>query len=306
MKRILLTGVDGQVGRELKNVLAPLGEVIGVDRKTLDLSQPDQILQVLAVTQPELIVNAAAYTAVDKAETEVGLALAINATAPTIMAEEASRLGIALIHLSTDYVFDGKKNTPYTEQDQPNPLSAYGQSKLAGELGIQTAGDRHIILRTAWVYGRFGKSNFVKTMLRLGAERQDVRVVADQIGSPTWAQDIAQAIGHFTAPLIDVQISAEPSQLHKPLSGIYHLTNSGVASWYDFAVAIFEEARLLGFPLKVERIIPITTIDYPTPAQRPAYSVLASHKITDVLGTYPPHWRHSLRQMLKALSVQVT
>jgi dTDP-4-dehydrorhamnose reductase len=305
MKRILLTGVDGQVGQELKNVLAPLGEVIGVDRKTLDLSQPDQMLQVLATTQPELIVNAAAYTAVDKAETEVDLALAVNATAPTIMAAEAARLGIALIHLSTDYVFDGKKNTPYVEQDQPNPLGAYGRSKLAGELGIQAAGGQHIILRTAWVYGKFGKSNFVKTMLRLGADRQEVRVVADQIGSPTWSEDIAQAISHFTAHLIN-GLPTEPEQLQKPLSGVYHLTNSGVASWYDFAVAIFEEARLLGFPLKVERIVPITTLDYPTPAQRPAYSVLASHKIAEVLGTYPPHWRQSLRQMLKSLSIQAT
>ncbi|MHC5726910.1 MAG: SDR family oxidoreductase, partial [Nostoc sp.] len=172
-----------------------------------------------------------------------------------------------------------------------NPLSVYGKTKLAGEEAIRETCAHHLILRTAWVYGIFGKSNFVKTMLRLGAERQELRVVADQIGSPTWAQDIATVIAEIIP------------QLTPKISGTYHYTNSGVASWYDFAVAIFEEAQQLGFPLKVERIVPITTAEYPTPARRPGYSVLACEKISAILGTYPPHWRQRLRQMLTDLKI---
>lgn len=293
MSRILITGINGQVGQELQRTLTPLGEVIGVGRQTLDLAQPDRIRQVIGEIKPDLIVNAAAYTAVDKAETETELAKSINAVAPTIIAEEAQRLGAALIHLSTDYVFDGQKNTPYLEEDATHPLGIYGQSKLAGEEGVQEVGGRHIILRTAWVYGTYGKVNFVKTMLRLGAEREKIRVVADQVGSPTWTGDITKAI----ASLLE-QLSQEPGQQSLP-TGIYHFTNSGIASWYDFAVAIFEEAKQLGYSLKVQRVVPIKTSEYPTPAQRPAYSVLSSDKISKlVLGTHPPHWRQGLRQML--------
>ena len=301
MRRILLTGLNGQVGQELQRTLAPLGEVIGAGRETLDLAQPASIRQSISTVSPDVIVNAAAYTAVDKAETETELAHAINAVAPQILAEEAQRLGAALIHISTDYVFDGRKNTPYTEDDATNPLSVYGKSKLLGEEGIRKIGVsatahselRHIILRTAWVYGTYGKSNFVKTMLRLFAEREEVRVVADQVGTPTWARDIAEAI----ATLLP-QLSPEQAQ-EAPITGIYHFTNSGVASWYDFAIAIFEEAKLLGFPLKVQRIVPITTAEYPTPAQRPAYSVLSGKKVSVALGTHPPYWRDALRQMLQ-------
>jgi dTDP-4-dehydrorhamnose reductase len=301
MKRILLTGADGQLGQELKRTLVPLGEIIGVGRQTLDLTQPDRIRQTISELKPDLIVNAAAYTAVDKAETEVELAKLINAIAPTIMAEEQARHGGALIHVSTDYVFDGRKNTPYSEEDAPNPLGVYGQSKLAGEEGIQKVSVaeqsahsdfRYIILRTAWVYGSYGKTNFVKTMLRLGAEREEIRVVADQVGTPTWACDIASSIA------ILGQLVGEPSP---SLSGIYNFTNSGVASWYDFAIAIFEEAKQLGFELKVQRVVPITTSEYPTPATRPAYSVLAGQKISAVLGSHPSHWRQGLRQMLAEL-----
>jgi dTDP-4-dehydrorhamnose reductase len=334
MTRILLTGVDGQLGQELQRTLASLGEVIGVGRKTMDLAQPDRIRQVIGELKPDLIVNAAAYTAVDKAETETELAKSINAIAPTIMAREQERIGGVLIHVSTDYVFDGRNNTPYTENDAPNPLSVYGQSKLAGEEGIQQKSAfeaspsplRHIILRTAWVYGTHGKSNFVKTMLRLGGERDEIRVVADQVGTPTWTGELARAIyalakrciseaapQELAEPLsaaqiesgganatVGQQLASEPAQ-PSPLPGIYHFTNSGVASWYDFAVAIFEEAKQLGFPLKVQRVVPITTSQYPTPAQRPAYSVLSNEKISAVLGTHPPHWRQGLRQMLAEL-----
>ena len=295
MRRILLTGCTGQLGQELQRTLAPLGEVIGDERSTMDLSQDTSIRQRLVEVKPDVIVNAAAYTAVDKAETETELAGAVNAIAPTVMAEEASRLGATLIHVSTDYVFDGGKNTPYTEDDAPNPIGVYGRTKLEGEEGIRKTCTNHLILRTAWVYGTFGKVNFVKTMLRLFAEREEVRVVADQVGSPTWAADLAQAIATLLS-----QTNQEPGQPSLPM-GTYHYTNSGVASWYDFAVAIFEEAKLLGFSLKVQKIVPIATADYPTPAKRPAYSVLSGKKITALLGSHPPHWRQALRQMLLEL-----
>jgi len=286
MSRILLTGADGQLGQELQQTLAPLGEVIAVTRQELDLSQGEHIRQLVQQVRPSIIVNSAAYTAVDKAESEVDLAQAVNGTAPTIMAEEAEKIAALLLQVSTDYVFDGKKNTPYLETDLTYPLSSYGKSKLAGEMGIQQVTDNYLILRTAWVYGVYGKGNFVKTMLRLGQDREELRVVADQVGSPSWAKDIAEAIAQL---------------LQSETTGIYHFTNSGVVSWYDFAIAIFEEARALGFPLKVQKVIPITTADYPTPAVRPAYSVLSGKKITDILGDYPPYWRDSLRKMLKQL-----
>lgn len=290
MRRILITGSNGQLGFELQRSLAPVADVIAASRDRLDLSQPASIRQVVQEVKPDMIVSAGAYTAVDKAESEPELAIAVNATGAGVLAEEAQRLGAPLIHVSTDYVFDGESSRPYLETDPTNPLGVYGQSKLAGEEAIRKAGGHSIILRTAWVYGVGGKSNFVKTMLRLGAEREEIRVVSDQVGSPTWTGDLAGAI----AQLI--------SQMNPDLSGTYHYTNSGVASWYDLAVAIFEEARLLGFPLKVERVVPIATAQYPTPARRPAYSVLSCAKITADLGTYPPHWRQALRKMLQELS----
>jgi dTDP-4-dehydrorhamnose reductase len=286
------------VGQELQRTLAPLGEVIGVGRDTMDLAKPDSIRQAIREASPDVIVNAAAYTAVDKAETETELAFSINAVAPTVMAEEAQRLGAALFHISTDYVFDGRKNTPYIEEDATNPLCVYGQSKLEGEEGIRKTCDRHIILRTAWVYGTHGKSNFVKTMLRLFAERDEVRVVADQVGTPTWAGDIASATRALLPQLLQ-EHGLDSNPVSTP-TGTYHFTNSGVASWYDFAVAIFEEAKQLGNEnLKVQRIVPITTPEYPTPAQRPAYSVLSGKKVSAALGTHPPQWRQGLRQMLQ-------
>ena len=291
-KLILLIGSNGQLGKELQQILPYYGDIISVERPTVDLAQPDTLRNVIRSKQPQIIINAAAYTAVDKAESEPELATAINAIAPLIIAQESQKLGAFLIHISTDYVFDGNWYRPYQETDATNPLSIYGKTKLAGEEAIQETCVHHLILRTAWVYGTYGKSNFVKTMLRLGAERQEIRVVADQIGSPTWAQDIATVI----AQLIP--------QLTPEVSGRCHYTNSGIASWYDFAVAIFEEAQQLGFPLKVERIVPITTAEYPTPARRPAYSVLACEKISAILETHPPHWRQRLRQMLRDLKIE--
>ena len=283
MKTILLTGATGQVGQELQKTLVPLGKITAVTRQDLDLTKPELISSAIAEVKPEIIINAAAYTAVDKAETEPELAKAVNGIAPTIIAEEAQKLGATLVHISTDYIFDGKNYTPYTEEDQPNPIGIYGESKLIGEEGVRNNCDRHIILRTAWVYGSRGHGNFVKTMLRLGAEREELRVVADQIGSPTWSYDIADAITQLVS---------------NSAMGTYNFSSSGVASWYDFAVAIFSEAKQLDFPVKIKQIIPITTAEYPTPAQRPAYSVLSKVKITQTLGNYPPYWQESLQKML--------
>ncbi|MEG4489198.1 dTDP-4-dehydrorhamnose reductase [Microcoleus sp. D2_18a_B4] len=284
--KILLAGGSGQLAQELQPILLSSGEVIAVDRTRLDLSQPESIRQAMAEIQPDLVVNGGAYTAVDKAESEPELANAINGIAPGIIAEECEKLGASLIHFSTDYVFDGSHGSPYLETDSTNPLGSYGKSKLAGEEAIRKAGNRHIIIRTAWVYGNGGKGNFVKTMLRLGKEREEIRVVADQIGSPTWTGDLSAA----TSQIIPL--------LGQESFGTYQYTNSGVCSWYDFAIAIFEEAATLGLPLKVQRVIPITTAEYPTPAKRPAFSVLSTVKISALLGTYPPHWRQGLRQML--------
>lgn len=302
MKRILLIGQDGQVGQELQKTLTPLGELIGVGRQQLDLAHPELIQQLIEQAAPSLVVNAAAYTAVDKAESEPELAYAINAAAPKQMAEAAQRLGVPLIHISTDYVFDGCKSTPYTEIDPTHPLGVYGQSKLEGEAEIQQVHDQnpafqYIILRTAWVYGVYGKGNFVKTMLRLGAEREELRVVADQVGTPTWAAEIAKAITALSSRFLTPSLDEDPAKL----SGIYHFTNSGITSWYDFAVAIFEEAKSLGVPLKLKRVIPITTAEYPTPTQRPAYSALANQKIQAILNSPSPQWRQGLRQMLTEL-----
>ena len=289
MTRILLTGITGQVGQELQQTLASLGEVVSVGRDRVDFSQPDAVQQVMETVKPAIVVNAAAYTAVDKAESEPDLTKLVNAVSPGILAKAASRIDAGLIHISTDYVFDGTQSSPYLETDATNPLGVYGSTKLAGEAAVRAECERHFIIRTAWVYGAKGKGNFVKTMLRLGADREELRVVTDQIGAPTWSKDLAEAIAQLTP-----QLSADTI-------GTYHYTNSGVCSWYDFAIAIFEEAQQLGFPLKIQRVIPITTPEYPTPAKRPAFSVLSLKKTSTLLGTHPPYWRQSLRMMLKEL-----
>jgi dTDP-4-dehydrorhamnose reductase len=288
MIKILLIGITGQVGQELQQTLPAIGEVIGVGRQSLDLSQPEQIQQTIAEIQPDIVVNAAAYTAVDKAESEFDLAMAINANAPKAIAIAAQDIGAKVLHISTDYVFNGQNHTPYLESDPTEPLGVYGKSKLLGEIAVQEHCDHHLILRTAWVYGSRGHGNFVKTMLRLGQDREELKVVADQIGSPSWSYDIALAI----TQLLDKSAADES------INGTYHFTNSGVASWYDLAVATFDEAKQLGFPLKIEQVLPITTSEFPTPTQRPAYSVLSKAKISEALGIHPPYWRDSLTKML--------
>jgi dTDP-4-dehydrorhamnose reductase len=291
--KILLIGSQGQVGSELSKMLPRIGNVICTGRQQLDLTNVAQIRDLIQSIKPHIIVNSAAYTAVDQAESESELAAQINAIAPQTIAEESQKLGSILIHLSTDYVFDGQKNTPYRETDLTNPLGVYGKSKLAGEENIKATNGRFLILRTAWVYGVYGKGNFAKTMLRLGAEREQLKVVMDQIGCPTCAEDIAKVITSIIPQLLD----------KKDLAEIYHFTNLGVCSWYDFAVNIFRQAQRLNYPLKIQEVMPITTAEYPTPAQRPAYSVLSTRKLSNDFNFYPNYWQDSLEKTLKKLLV---
>ncbi|MEM7554372.1 MAG: dTDP-4-dehydrorhamnose reductase [Cyanobacteria bacterium P01_A01_bin.84] len=289
MNTVLLIGSTGQIGTELQLTLSWKFIVYPVTRSVANLTELDTLCQIIRDVKPHIIINAAAYTAVDKAEREPDLAETINAQAPAAIAREAKKLGAFFIHISTDYVFDGKANRPYRETDPTRPINVYGKTKLAGEKAIRKLCPNHLILRTAWVYGSFGKSNFVKTMLKLGAEKEEVRVVADQTGSPTWSRDIAVAITQLA------------EQISPSIVGTYHFTNSGIASWYDFAVAIFDYTNQLGKNLKVEKVTPITTVEYPTPALRPHYSVLDCAKIYQILGTHPAHWQQSLKQMLAQL-----
>ena len=283
--KILLTGATGQVGYELERSLQSLGEVVALDRAQLDLSDLDQVRDVLRAVRPGLIVNPAAYTAVDKAESEPALAYRINAEAPAVMAAEARLLGAAMVHYSTDYVFDGTKQGPYVETDATGPLNVYGSSKLAGEQAIAAAGIAHLILRTSWVYGMRGK-NFLLTMLRLAKERDELRVVADQHGAPTWSRTIADT----TATLLAQARAGGPSWWQEH-SGIYHLSAEGETTWHGFTAAIVAEAGINC------RILPIPSAEYPTPAQRPVNSLMSSEKLMSGLCTLP-EWQHALRLCL--------
>ena len=282
--KILLTGCAGQLGRELKRSLASLGELVACDRGLLDLADPDALRTAVRRIAPSVIVNAAAYTAVDKAETETGLANAINAAAPALLADEARRLGAFLIHYSTDYVFDGTKATPYLEEDAATPLSAYGHSKRQGELAIAASDARHLILRTSWVYGLHG-ANFMKTMLRLGRERDELRVVGDQFGAPTWTRHLADA----TALVLSRREMAE---------GLYHFAAAGETSWHGSAEAIFAEAQAAGLLEKSPTVHRITTAEYPLPAPRPTNSRLDCTRFSRDSGLTLPHWRTGLADCL--------
>ncbi len=276
MRRILLTGGQGQVGWELRRTLMTLGEVVAPDRKTLDLADPDSIRRAVQDIRPTLIVNAAAYTAVDRAEEERDLAMRVNGITPGILAEEAGRSGAAIVHYSTDYVFDGTRDAPYTESDGPNPLNVYGRTKLAGERAIQQAGVPHLILRTSWVYGGRGR-NFLLTIRKLAQEREELRVVSDQIGAPTWSRLIAET----TTQMLTV---AGETWVHPQRGGVYHLAAGGETSWYGFAKIILESVN------SKTRLTAISSSEYPTAAARPLNSRLSTGRLARDFGLEMPGW----------------
>ncbi len=292
--RILLLGGNGQVGRALRRALPALGEVLVATRDgaggelAADFDAPQALPGLVARIAPDVVVNAAAHTAVDRAEAEPEAAFRANAEAPAALARGCAATGALLVHYSTDYVFDGRSARPYREDDATAPLGVYGASKLAGEEAIRASGARHAILRTAWVYAAHGR-NFLRTMLRLAAEREELRVVADQVGAPTPAAWIADATGQLLRQGV-------------PASGTWHLTAAGETSWHGFAQAIMDEAQAAGLLARRPRVLPITTAEYPTPARRPAYSVLDTARLRAEFGIVPPAWRDGLRATVRELA----
>jgi len=283
--RILITGKNGQVGTELSRLYHSDSEVVLTGRDECDLTSEQSVRNAVRQVKPAVIINAAAYTAVDQAETESSLCFSINAEAPRVLAEEAARLDALLIHYSTDYVFNGEKSEAYLETDPLAPLGVYGQSKAAGEAAITAAGRRYLVLRTSWVYGAHGR-NFLRTMLRLGAERSELRVVDDQVGAPTSAAAIAAATARV---------------LEKPgPAGIYHMTAAGSTSWCGFARTIFSAVTLNARP----QVQPIPSADYPTPARRPANSVLSNDKFAHTFGFRLPDWQQQLHEVLAGMQVE--
>ena len=293
MTRIVVTGATGQVGWELVRTLLPLGEVLAPSRAELDLRRADALREYLRALTPDVIVNAAAYTAVDRAESESDLAMAINGTAPAVMAEEAKRCGALMVHYSTDYVFDGAKASAYIENDDTDPQNAYGITKLAGEQAVRHSGADHLVFRTSWIYGARG-GNFLRTVLRLAHERTQLRIVADQIGAPTWSRLVAEA----TALAIK-QVLAERREQNFE-SGLYHLTGLGETSWHGFAKRIVELAAMtpgIG-PLRVGQVEPIASAEYPLPAKRPANSRLSSEAFMHRFGLELPAWERCVKPVL--------
>ncbi len=286
--KILLLGANGQVGWELQRSLAPVGNLHAADRSQADLEEPDRLRALVAQVQPDVIVNAAAHTAVDKAESEPDRAQAINAEAPGLLAQLAAERGAMLVHYSTDYVFDGSGTCPWTEDDATGPLSVYGRTKLAGEDAIRASGARHLIFRTSWVYASRG-GNFARTMLRLGAERELLRVIDDQIGAPTGADLIADVTAH-----------ALRQAMAQGISGTFHLAPTGQTSWHGYAQFVFDTARSLkpDLPLKVQAVEAIPTSAYPTPAQRPLNSRLDTNRLRATFGLHLPHWHTGVLRML--------
>ena len=287
---ILLTGVNGQVGFELERSLQGLGRVVAFDRSSLDLADLDQMRRVVREVKPAVIVNPAAHTAVDRAESESDVVMRLNAHAPEVLANEARRLGALLVHYSTDYVFDGKKEGAYVEDDAVNPQNVYGKSKLTGEQAITASGCAHLIFRTSWVYGARGK-NFLQTMLRLGAERDELSVVADQFGAPTWSNTIST----LTSNVLSEVLTGDMDWWGQD-SGIYHLTASGSTSWYGFAEAIFERSKLRRRPV----LKPVPAASYLSAATRPANSRLSNQKLFTTFGVMAPNWDEALDLCLKS------
>jgi len=303
--KILLIGKTGQVGRDLAPLLAQLGDLASLDRQQLDLANPDEIRRVIRAASPDLIVNAAAYTAVDRAESEPAVARAINAVAPGVMAEEAKRTGALLVHYSTDYVFDGTKRTPYEEHDPTNPLNVYGKTKLEGERAIQQVDPDYLIFRTAWVYAREGR-NFLLTVLRLATEKQELRIVRDQRGAPTSSDEIAVATAKV---LSKIRSTTSGIRAWAGSKGLYHMTAGGETNWYGFANKILDlaakqkrpdvwfSAATGNRPVIARSVIPISTEDYPTPARRPGYSVLANRKLNETFGVRLSDWETQLGEV---------
>ena len=324
--RILITGANGQLGYELEQT-APKGiELITVDVDTLDITSAEAVTTFFSTYQPNAVINAAAYTAVDRAETEQAAAYAVNASGAQLLAQACAAVNIPMVQVSTDFIFDGTQSTPYQVNDTANPLSVYGASKLQGEQAVaEILGNKACIIRTAWVYSAHG-NNFVKTMLRLMAEKEQLSVVADQIGTPTWARTLATGCWKALKRLSDEALQRSSGETLQRLSdegtnveslndstlkrldtatpqlcNIYHLTDAGIASWYDFAAAIQEEALALGMLNKAIPVLPIPTTAYPTPAKRPAFSVLDKTETYAALNITPQHWRDSLRLMLRSM-----
>ena len=295
--RILIVGAAGQVGVELQRSFADCGPIIAVDRESIDLASAEQTRRLVRSVGPEIILNAAAYTAVDKAESEPELAMAINAQAPRVLAEEALRSNALLVHYSTDYVFDGSKQEPWTEEDAPHPLNVYGTTKLAGEQAIQSTGGRHLIFRTSWVYGPHG-NNFLLTMLRLGRERERLSIVDDQFGAPTTSIELAQATRKIVCGVLDGRFGDT-----KDWAGLYHMTCCGSTTWRRFTEAIFSGAGPL-LDGKVPEVVPIETKDYPTPARRPRNSVLSNAKLQDCFGVQLASWEAALEAVLQTLRAE--
>lgn len=292
--KLLLLGGNGQVGRELRRTLPALGHVVVATRAgaegelAADFDAPDSVGELVRRIAPDVVVNAVAHTAVDRAESEPDAAFRVNALAPAAIAQACAATGALLLHYSTDYVFDGSASRPYREDDVTAPLGVYGASKLAGEEAVRASGARHAILRTAWVYAAHGK-NFLHTMLRLASERDELRVVADQIGAPTPAAWIADASARIVAHGV-------------PASGTWHLVAAGETSWHGFAEAIIDEALAAGLLARRPRVLPITTADYPTPARRPAYSVLDTTRLRRDFGIAAPEWRDGLHAVIEGLA----
>lgn len=292
--RILLSGKNGQVGWELQQTLAPLGEVIACDHQELDLVDVSQLRSRILDLRPDLIVNAAAYTAVDRAESEPEQAMQINATAPGAMAEVAKEIGALLVHYSTDYVFDGTGITPYTEDNPTSPLNVYGTTKLAGENAIRSSGAQHLIFRTSWVYGSRG-TNFLLTILRLARERRELSIVNDQIGAPTWSRDLAQATARIVGKL---EAEKNLTAAAERFSGTYNLTSAGQTSWFGFAEFALAEKKMLD----AASIKPTTTAEYKTAARRPLYSVLDSSRFASAFGFRLPLWKESAAMVVSQIS----
>jgi dTDP-4-dehydrorhamnose reductase len=302
-QRILVTGGSGQVGEALQRTLAALGEVVAPSRGDLNLEDTESIRRAMREVLPRWVVNAGAYTAVDKAESEPERTFAINAAAPGVFGEEAKKIGAAVIHFSTDYVFDGTKATPYVEEDVTGPLNVYGETKLAGERALSTSGAAHLIFRTSWVYGATG-NNFVKTMLRLARGREHLKVVGDQRGGPTWSDELARMTAHVIGRLEKVMLGGKCGleDAVTPVGGIYHASGSGETTWCGFAAQAIDELRKVKPDTRLATVEAIPTSEYPTPAKRPMNSRLDCGKLERVFGWRMPEWSESLALVVGELN----